>query len=996
MSAIQTSIIIPVYNKWELTRNCLISLAETLPAGVLFEVFVVDNASSDQTPEACPALGRELFGDAFHYHRSEQNLNFGPANNLAAKMAKGEFLLLLNNDTVAKPGWYLPLLEDFARIDNLGVTGPLLVYPPSEPFGETIQHLGVSVDPFLNVGHLYEGIPAQSPLARKRRFFQIITGACMLIPRTLFLELGGFDEGYVNGFEDVDLCVKIRSAGYFLTVNPESTVIHFASQSPGRMDKEQQNARHFARTTQHLLAPDLHMHLEGDEMHLELTPWQLVRPSISEHVKSRLAPLLSLNDAQALKDVLVRHPFWSKGCRKLADMKTGQGELEDALGYWRLLSRTNASPEHMLGMLDCARYAKNAEMVNDAFQKLLRYCRTTDYYRQKAEKRLLVSRFWSLETLAEAYEDWVEHIDSFKTELHAPFMRKMFELTRGTHASPLWDWAYALWQEIVDSPRRAAVVETHWDGNERPPHFSILMPVYNPDIGHLREAVDSVLKQDWQNWELCMVDDASTSPRVRPVMEAYAASDPRIRIKFRSTNGNISAATNTALEMARYEFSVLMDQDDLLTPDALSEVASAYRKHPGGKLFYSDEDKINDRGGLCHPYMKGEWDPELIKGQNFINHLGTYLTERMRSCGAFREGFEGAQDHDLVLRYTNGLTAEEIVHIPRVLYHWRMHDSSTSTGIEVKPEALGAGLQAVKEHLNRNGVHGRSEPVEGCGYYRFVYELSKPSPLVSLIIDLGKSIELWPEISKALFVKSGYAKFEVLVLCDDELAPASRKRLEREIESQKQIRLIEQKGAVNGAVRLNLAIEAAQGAVLGVLGRGIVPESQDWLGRVVSHLRSGGIGALGGKIISGNECIHHLGHAVTADKKLFSIFRGMPADTQPWYGWTCISRAVTSLDPRCMFMHKKDLLEAKGLDPEFGDAALIDFCLKCRQKGLISVSDPDAVFRLAYPVEAAWEDGIVIRNEALMEKWRDKLVPYHPDLTIGVEGWSFYYGKGLV
>ncbi len=992
MSAVHTSIIIPVYNKWELTRNCLISLAETLPPGI-FEIIVVDNASRDETMMACPALGRELFGDALHYHRSEQNLNFGPANNLAAKMAKGEFLVLLNNDTVAKPGWYHPLLEDFARIDKLGATGPLLVYPPSEPFGETVQHLGVSVDPFLNVGHLYEGIPAQSPLVRKRRFFQIITGACMMMPRAVFMEMGGFDEVYVNGFEDVDLCIRMRMAGYFLTVNPESTIVHHASQSPGRMDKERENARHFARTTQGLLAPDLHLHLEGDEMRLELTDWQIVRPAVLDHVKSKLTPLLSLTDMHALKNVLVRYPFWSEGCRRLAELAAVQQGAEHAMGYWRLLSRTNPSPDHMLSMLECARDAKNSEMVTLAFQSLMRSCHTFEYYRTKAEKRRLVARHWSLGELAGAYEGWLARIDSFRPGLHTPFMRKMYELARNTNPSPLWDWAYALWQEAVDVPRRAVAPKASQAGGQKAPHFSILMPVYNPDIGHLREAVASVLEQDWPDWELCMADDASTLPHVRRILEAYAASEPRIRVQFRETNGNISAATNTALEMARYEYAVLMDQDDLLTPDALSQVALAIGNHPDGKLFYSDEDKINDHLEFCHPHFKGGWDPELILGQNYISHLGVYLTDRVRACGAFREGFEGAQDHDLVLRYTEGLSSGEIVHIPAVLYHWRIHDSSTASSVDAKPAAVIAGVRSVKEHLERTGVAGEVERIEGCGLYRVRRKLEQPAPLVSLLVDLGSAVDLWPSISKALFGNSDYAKLEALLLCDPELDAPSRKRLARDIEPLRQVKLVEQKSGLNAAERLNLAIEKAQGAVLGVLGRGIVPESPGWLNWVVAHLRSGGIGAVGGKIVSGEGRIHHFGHAVTADRKLFSIFRGLPANSDAWYGWPRISRTVASLDPRCVFLHRKDLLEAGGLDPAFGDVALIDFCLKCRQKGLISVAEPNAVFRLTHLTDADWEDGVFVSDEELCAKWRNDLHPHHPDLAFGQEGWALYYGQ---
>ncbi len=185
----ESSIIIPVFNQWELTRACLKALASTIKDKSV-EVIVVDNASTDVTQEACPFLGKQLFGNTFRYFRCTNNMNFGPASNIGAAMAVGEYLIFLNNDTVPLPGWYQPLIDDFSRFSKIAATGPLLLYPKSEPFGHTIQHLGVVVSPFLKVGHLYEGIPADSPLARKRRFFQIITGACMVIPASCSLPWG--------------------------------------------------------------------------------------------------------------------------------------------------------------------------------------------------------------------------------------------------------------------------------------------------------------------------------------------------------------------------------------------------------------------------------------------------------------------------------------------------------------------------------------------------------------------------------------------------------------------------------------------------------------------------------------------------------------------------------------------------------------------------------------------------------------------------------------
>jgi GT2 family glycosyltransferase len=207
------SIIIPVRNRWDLTEQCLRSLRQTLSDGTC-EIIVVDNASADATPTECPTLGSGLFGRDFLYRRADRNLNFGPASNLGARLASRPFLCFLNNDTIALPGWLEPLVQDFAEYPDLAASGPVLLYPAGDnPLGDTVQHLGVFVNTLLKLGHLYEGIPAASPLTRKRRFFQVVTAACMCIPRALFEEAGGFTEGYINGFEDVDLCARLWRDG---------------------------------------------------------------------------------------------------------------------------------------------------------------------------------------------------------------------------------------------------------------------------------------------------------------------------------------------------------------------------------------------------------------------------------------------------------------------------------------------------------------------------------------------------------------------------------------------------------------------------------------------------------------------------------------------------------------------------------------------------------------------------------------------------------------
>ena len=212
----------------------------------------------------------------------------------------------------------------------------------------------------------------------------------------------------------------------------------------------------------------------------------------------------------------------------------------------------------------------------------------------------------------------------------------------------------------------------------RKPLISVLVPVYNPNLQFLQEAFDSVRNQVYDAWELCLADDASTDPAVRPLLEEMARSDERVRVEFRKTNGHIAACSNSALQLARGEWCALLDQDDLLAPHALAAVAAEIADYPAAGIIYTDEDKIDASSARSNPYFKGDWNHELLLGQNFINHLGVYRAALLREIGGFREGFEGSQDYDLALRCVEKLQPEQVRHIPRVLYHWRMAEGSVA------------------------------------------------------------------------------------------------------------------------------------------------------------------------------------------------------------------------------------------------------------------------------------------------------------------------------
>src|ERR1044072_895749 len=330
-----------------------------------------------------------------------------------------------------------------------------------------------------------------------------------------------------------------------------------------------------------------------------------------------------------------------------------------------------------------------------------------------------------------------------------------FEIDRDEYQR--WVQSYSR-SDPAARPYLAAAVETF----DRRPLISVIMPNYNIDPKWLREAIESVRNQIYPHWELCISDDASTLPGVRAPIETYAAQDKRIRVTFRATNGHISANSNTALDLATGDYVALLDADDVLTEDALFWVAHEIALDPSTDMIFSDEDKLDQDGRRFDPYFKPAWNPALMLGQNMFCHLGVYRRSLVEQVGRFREGFEGAQDHDLALRCADATSPERIRHIPRVLYHWRATAQSTAASLESKPYALTAGVRTVEDHLRRRGIAARVEPA-GI-FYRPVYPLPDPPPLVSLIVPTTLRNTITQRCLDSVLGKTRYENFELLLL----------------------------------------------------------------------------------------------------------------------------------------------------------------------------------------------------------------------------------------
>jgi glycosyltransferase involved in cell wall biosynthesis len=478
----------------------------------------------------------------------------------------------------------------------------------------------------------------------------------------------------------------------------------------------------------------------------------------------------------------------------------------------------------------------------------------------------------------------------------------------------------------------------------RHPLISIVLPVYNPDLRFLEAAVDSVRRQIYERWELCIADDASTDTKVRPLLEKFAASDARIKLTFRERNGHISACSNSALELAAGEWCVLLDQDDAFAENALALVALEIDRHPKAGLIYSDEDKIDEDDVRSNSFFKTDWNPELFLGQNYINHLGCYRVDLLREIEGFREGFEGSQDYDLALRCVERLRPEQVRHIPRILYHWRMIAGSLAAVVDAKPYAREAARRAIADHARRRDMPGTVTACpENNESHRFIHALPQPAPLVSIIIPTRDRLQLLKRCIESIRAVTDYQPFEIVVIDNGSVDPETLAFL-RQGEGDNSIRVLVETGPFNYSRLNNRAATKARGDVLVFLNNDTEIDDPGWLTEMVSHAARAEVGAVGARLWYPDGTLQHGGVILGLGGVAGHAFPHIPRGHPGYFNRAMLQQNCSAVTGACMAIRKAVFQELGGFDEEnlgvsFND---IDLCLRLTQRGYRIVWTPYA------------------------------------------------------
>jgi GT2 family glycosyltransferase len=531
------------------------------------------------------------------------------------------------------------------------------------------------------------------------------------------------------------------------------------------------------------------------------------------------------------------------------------------------------------------------------------------------------------------------------------------------------------------------------------PRFSILTPVYETPPGVLEKMLRSVLRQRYGDWELCLVDDGSKEPSVHEILEAARAKDPRVRVEYRQDNAGIVAASNDALAMARGEFVCLLDHDDALHPDALAHVAEAIDRTPEVDYLYTDEDKIDIRGVHSAPFFKPDWSPERMRTQMYTCHFSVLRRSLVEEVGGFDADFEGSQDWDLVLKVTE--RARAIVHVPRILYHWRMVAGSAAGGGEAaKPYAFEAGCRAVQAHCDRIGLPAKVErDPEDSGVLHLEPQL-KEQPLVSIVIPTAGQVREVRFEEKVLVVncvrsiveRSTYENYEIVCVLADHVQPVILQEL-RDIAGDR-LRLVRFTGPFDFSAKINLGAVHSKGKHLLLLNDDIEVTTPNWIERMVMYSEREGIGAVGGRLLWGDTRLQHVG--VGFDDGLPGhTYHGFSGDYNGYANAVRIARNCLAVTGACL-MTRADLFHRLGgltrdLPVNFND---IDYCLKVYDSGHRIVYDPDLVL---FHFESSSRNPVVEEWEVkqLVDRWRHLAAvdPYgNPNLRRGMPRIAAFIG----
>jgi GT2 family glycosyltransferase len=507
------------------------------------------------------------------------------------------------------------------------------------------------------------------------------------------------------------------------------------------------------------------------------------------------------------------------------------------------------------------------------------------------------------------------------------------------------------------------------------PLVSILCPTYRPQLHHFIAAVQSVRDQSYANWELIIVDDGSKDAALKDCIADLARQDLRIRPITRRKNGGIGAATNSAIAQARGEYVAFFDHDDLLV-DVAIEVMVRAAQHTGARLLYSDEDKIDERGNLTDPHLKSDWNYRLLLGNNYICHLLLMRRDFLAEVGAVSTTHDGAQDHDLMLRCAEVLRADQVHHVPEILYHWRKSAGSTALTGDAKGYASGAGVACVSAHLQRRGLAAEVSAIEGMTMYRVAWQRSE-EPRVAIVIPYKNQVEVTLRCLRAILSLTSYRNYEI-VLVDNWSDTSAARDFAADVSNIEQVRVLRVAEPFNFSRLNNLAAKQVPADYYMFMNNDLFVTQRSWLRVLLDEALSGDrVGAVGGKFVYPDMTVQHGGVILGVGGVGEHAHRGLAYDAPGYMGRALMAQELSAVTAAGMLCNARAFAEVGGFDETdllvaFND---VDLCLKLRAAGYKVIWTPEFIAEHHESISRGDDNDVAHRkrfyheNQTMHERW---------------------------
>lgn len=861
-------------------RKAMQSLAKALPpAPAELYCLCADKAEIKESErhfnEEGPAFA------AFEFHgpdsfTSPESL----ANHLFKDKADSEDLILFISAKATLEKGAIGLMGSYLAADNQAAgVSPLLSAAWAEG---RAAFMGLAFDYQKKLHFLYEGVLIDGPLARKERRFQLGHPDALLIRAKDFARAGGFNES-LGSLAFPSLCIsilKFRPGGFACLPKARGMMLDRLNSWDlcglwnsvllrGRLDASGIRA-------------DYPEFCKADDLEYGCDAW--------------------LNEGPAL----ILDPSDSEPVRRWQE--------------WR----AQPNPAALMAYITSLPEELRAAALALARNRPSSLPQTLRYYQVQAEK-ILQAAGSSNPALAASVQAWRKRSRSF----HYKELKGGIGLlkTAGLYNCSL-DSCPAVYDAWIESAEKAPRLEI----SQSWPEIAVVMPVWNPKPDFLRQAIESVLGQSYPKWSLCIADDASDNPEIRPLLESFAKSDKRVRLIFREENGHICRATNSALGLVIEPYAAFMDHDDLLAESALAEAASLLAQSPGLGFIYTDEDNIDERNVRRSPKFKPDFDRDLF----YTGHLSVYDTCILRHLGGLRSGLEGTQDGDLCMRAAELLDESQIAHIPKVLYHWRVHEQSTAGSLAAKPYVVEATRKAFLEAAARSGRDAYWSPEKRFKFFKLLYR--PPKDLVCSVVLLTGGESPSPALLGAIKELNGHVetrlfsqglRADVPGLSGFIHLPFAGKNMSR---------------------AMNSAAESAGGDIILFLSAELEPHGECRLEQLVEMARLPHIAMAGANIWLGGRLFNG-GFYPNADGAAFPLLRGFTQSEIENCDWgrMLMPRHALGASWHCLALNRSFLGNETFLKEELGLMAPVEFSLRAMRRGKFTAINPWVNWRLPDP-----------------------------------------------